>query len=259
MAFIQFTSVRSNVINRKVTFNAIVPFDNRPNETPMTEFKTLYMLHGLRDNNTIWLLNTRIAEIAEKLRIAVIFPSGENSYYLPKYNCFEDWDEFIGSELIELTRRSLPLSHKREDTWIGGFSMGGYGALRNGLKYNEVFSKIITFAPSLELEMMGLREDGTFAMTKEYLMSHYGPDLEAAKESDKNPLWLIDKMAKEGKRFPEIYMSTGASDDLMLAHNRIADKLSANNIPFTSLTEEGVHDWDFINRQLDRAMDWLVK
>jgi len=259
MALIQFSNVRSNTVNMKVAFNAIVPFDPRPTEKPITEFKTLYLLHGLRDNNTIWLLNTRISEMAEKLGICVIFPSGTNSFYLPKVGCYEEWDKFICEELIELTRRVLPLSHKREDTWIGGFSMGGFGALRNGLKYNETFGKIAAFAPALELQYMDDVSDGTFLSEKDYFMSHYGYDLEAAKVSDKNPLWRIDQMVENGEKMPDIYLSTGTEDSLMAVHEDIADKLNSHNIPFVDVREYGAHEWDFINRQLPRVMDWLVK
>ena len=42
----------------------------------------------------------------------------------------------------------LPLSTKREDTFIGGISMGGYGALYNGFKYRDTFSKVAAFSPA---------------------------------------------------------------------------------------------------------------
>lgn len=45
---------------------------------------------------------------------------------------------------MEFTRRSFPLSRDRADTYIGGLSMGGFGAMRNGLKYRDTFSAIIS-------------------------------------------------------------------------------------------------------------------
>lgn len=54
-------------------------------------------------------------------------PFGENKFYVdhPQSNAY--FSKFIGEELVSFTRRSFPLSTKREDTFIGGLSMGGYG------------------------------------------------------------------------------------------------------------------------------------
>lgn len=60
-------------------------------------------------------------------------PSGDNAFYIDQPKMNNNYGEFIGRELVELTRKMFPLSDKREDTYIGGLSMGGYGALRNGL------------------------------------------------------------------------------------------------------------------------------
>lgn len=49
-------------------------------------------------------------------------------------NGSDNYGDFIGRELVELTRKIFPLSHKREDTFIGGLSMGGYGAIPNGIE-----------------------------------------------------------------------------------------------------------------------------
>lgn len=53
--------------------------------------------------------------------------------------------------MVELTRRLLPLSTRREDTYIAGISMGGYGALYNGLKYKETFGKIAAMSPAADI------------------------------------------------------------------------------------------------------------
>ena len=132
MAVIQ-VEFHSEKLKRQVSFRAILP-----TETFEPSYPTLYLLHGLTDNSSAWLYNTRIRMWAEKLGLAVILPSGENSFYLDvpiKDGCYGDFGEYIGRELVDVTRKMFPRSHKREDTFIGGLSMGGYGACRNGLKY----------------------------------------------------------------------------------------------------------------------------
>ena len=92
---------------------------------------------------------TRIQAWAEANDLAVIMPSGENRFYLDDEKSGELYGEFIGKELVEFTRKLFPLSDKREDTFIAGLSMGGYGAIRNGLKYAENFGCVIGLSAAL--------------------------------------------------------------------------------------------------------------
>lgn len=64
-------------------------------------------------------------------------PACENKFYVDNERSHEYYSRFIGEELVDMTRRLFPLSHQREDTFIAGLSMGGYGAIVNGLKYHK--------------------------------------------------------------------------------------------------------------------------
>lgn len=58
------------------------------------------------------------------------------------------YSTYVGKELVEVTRKLFPLSHRREDTYIAGISMGGYGALYNGMRYRHTFSKVAAISPA---------------------------------------------------------------------------------------------------------------
>ena len=55
-------------------------------------------------------------------------PSGENKFYVDNEKSHEYYSKFIGEELVDVTRRLFPLSKQKQDTFIAGLSMGGYGA-----------------------------------------------------------------------------------------------------------------------------------
>jgi S-formylglutathione hydrolase FrmB len=95
--------------------------------------KTLYLLHGYSGSHTDWLHFSRIRELADKHGIAVIMPAGENRFYLDNEDTDERMGEYIGKELVDFTREMFPLSKEREETFIGGLSMGGYGAIQSPL------------------------------------------------------------------------------------------------------------------------------
>ena len=137
MAIIEVNFI-SQCLMRTVTFNAIIPADKFGPQAAAQQkpFKTLYLLHGIQ----AW---------AEANDLAVIMPSGENRFYLDDEKSGERYGEFIGRELVEFTRKLFPLSDRREDTFIAGLSMGGYGALRNGLKYAETFGCVAGLSSAL--------------------------------------------------------------------------------------------------------------
>ena len=148
----------SKALMRPVTMNVILPADKvffgEETEEENKPFKTLYLLHGVMGNYTDWVTGTCIKRWAEEKNLAVVMPSGANMFYMDHPNANENYSEFIGKELVKITRRMFPLSHKKEDTFIAGLSMGGYGAIRNGLKYHDTFGYIIGLSSALITEDM---------------------------------------------------------------------------------------------------------
>ena len=152
MATFTFT-MYSHALHRHTDVTAIIPaekpaFPGMPFD-PDRKYPSIYLLHGYSGSHADWLRGSKIQQLAQEHRIAVFCPSGENSFYVDEPSRDANYATFICEELIEFTRRIFPLSTAREDTTIGGFSMGGYGAIRNGFKYNEVFGNIIALSSAL--------------------------------------------------------------------------------------------------------------
>jgi S-formylglutathione hydrolase FrmB len=93
---------------------------------------TLYLLHGLSDDHTIWLRRTSIERYVANLGLAVVMPEVHRSFYTDMVNGYNYWT-FISEELPEIARSFFPLSDKREDNFVAGLSMGGYGAFKLAL------------------------------------------------------------------------------------------------------------------------------
>lgn len=256
-------SFSSQCLGRTVPMTVILPTDKqpmpgqqpRPRDLP---YKTLYLLHGVYGSCTDWLCGTRIRRWAEARDLAVVMPSGENSMYLD--NPAAAFGKFIGRELVDFTRRTFPLSQKREDTYIGGLSMGGFGALRNGLKYHETFGAIIALSAvaMLDADILNPSETSTLPIDRMAVRRwHYGNDLMAALESDRNPACLVKKLAEEGAEFPAIYMACGESDFLLEKNKAFHALLQTCHVPHTFELGPGSHEWDFWDRYLLKALNWL--
>ena len=261
MAFIQM-NLLSQALMRTVPVNVILPVDKMvfPDMPKREEkpYKTLYLLHGVFGNYTDWVCGSRIQRFAEEHDLVVVMPSGDNAFYVdqPAGNNF--YGEFIGKELVELTRKMFPLSHKREDTFIGGLSMGGFGALRNGLKYSDTFGCIVSLSGALHLEEMAARtKDAPFFLeSKSYSEACFG-DLSKVLESDKNPRWLVKELKKANKELPRIYMACGDQDSLLPINQDMAVFLKAQGADVTFEVGPGSHEWDFWDTYIKKAIDWL--
>ena len=261
MALIQINYV-SCALRRTVPVQVILPVDKLTPDgklPPEKKFKTLYLLHGFLGNCTDWVSGTRIQRWAEERDLCVVMPSGDNSFYVDRPETLNNYGVFIGEELVEITRRMFPLSRKREDTFIGGLSMGGFGAMRNGLRYHETFGAVISFSGVLQpfesLEKVPADYDVSFET------GIFG-NLKKATVSDKNPTWLVHaltgkKLADPSLELPRIYIACGTEDSL-LNHSRTFSKLLKDK-GFDVTYEEGPgdHNWDFWDTYIKKVMDWL--
>ena len=265
MALIQLNYV-SSALFRTVTVNVVLPCDKLDADRKHylnrgKKFKTLYLLHGLIGNYTDWISGTRVQRLAEKNDLAVVMPSGDNSFYVNSYAIpNNDYGRFIGEELVEVTRAMFPLSDKREDTFVGGLSMGGFGALRTGLKYSDTFSAIISLSGALhvfedEAGHGAKIQDENWAFGR----SIFGP-AETAMKSDNNPRVLLDDLQASGKgkeSLPKIFMACGTDDFLLPGNRSFSKELKERGLDLTYIEAPGNHNWFFWDTYIKEALDWL--
>lgn len=262
MAFITM-SLMSDCLARTVPVNVIIPADKLTFPgAPKREdkpFKTLYLLHGILGNYTDWVNGTRICRWAEENNLAVVMPSGDNAFYVDQPWAHNNYGEFIGRELVELTRKIFPLSHEREDTFIGGLSMGGYGALRNGLKYCDTFGYVVALSGAYVVESFPTRTNDhwMFMERRDYAESMFG-DLDKVLESDANPKYIAAENVKAGKVSPKIFMACGKDDSLLPNNQDMYDDLKAKGLDVSLTIDEGNHEWDFWDKYLKVAIDTFL-
>ncbi|HWP21548.1 MAG TPA: alpha/beta hydrolase family protein [Candidatus Cryosericum sp.] len=247
-----------------VSFTALLPVERPPttDQPPCYTsgpYATLYLLHGFSGSRSDWLTNTRIAELAVMRGLAVIMPDAGNNFYLDIEESLEYCGEFIGSELVDVTRRMFPLSHKREDTAIGGISMGGYGAVRNGLKYADTFGAILSHSAALITdEVAGMKEgEGNFMAPYAYYRHTFGEPKHLF-GSDKDPKFLAKSCMEKGN-LPKLFLACGSEDFLYAPNAAFHAYLESIGCEHQWWVKPGVHDFDFWNASLPASLDWLDK
>lgn len=261
MALLQ-VNFYSSSLNGLTSFNALLPSDVPEEMKDPASYqrpvKALYLLHGYTGNYMDWITGTKIKELSEKYNLAVIMPSGNNSFYLDDTDKGELVSEYVGKELVEQTRKMFGLSEKKEDTFIGGLSMGGYGALRTGLKY-DCFGRIIALSSALILHKVAeMKPDAEDAIADYRYYQRVFGDLGKLLESDRNPEVLIRTHKAQKKEIPAIYMACGTEDFLFDENLRFHEFLTAEKVGHVFDRTPGIHNWDFWNEQIQKAVPWAL-
>ena len=193
MALIKVTYA-SDVMKRQISLSAYIPIDNGQ-PRPEYGYRTLVMLHGLTADGSSWIRESDIEAMARERNLAVLFPSGENSFYVQGLAPNSDYGELVGREIVEFARGLFPLSARREDTFIGGLSMGGFGALRNGLKYADTFARVISFSAAIHMFEFEPGDPRRHMVCHEDMVMG---DYAAARQTDRNPAVCLEALKARG-------------------------------------------------------------
>lgn len=257
MAFLQ-VDYKSKQLGRKVHFNVFLPVDVDPDGKTGAPWQTLYLLHGIFGDCSSWVTSSCVQRYADDRNLCVIMPDGENGFYLDHPAYMNNYASWIGQELVEATRSLFTLSHRREDTWIGGLSMGGYGALRTGLKYADTFGGIAAFSSAMLPALIRSRsKTGSPADNTDYMRAMFG-DPDHVLDTDLDPLFLARERKASGKPMPRMYISCGEQDFLFSANRDFHDALVNLGVHHTWRTTPGGHTWEFWEQEIRHVvLNWM--
>ncbi len=111
-------------------------------------FAVLYLLHGHGNDYMAWHRYTSIGRYAEEKRVAVVTFSCANKAYT-NAPLGDNYYDFLNHELPEFVETYFPVTSDPAMRYIGGLSMGGYGALLHGLQNPGRYSAIGAFSPAI--------------------------------------------------------------------------------------------------------------
>lgn len=252
----------SNCLNRYTTFNMYLPNDIREG-MPVIEseylkrpIKTLFLLHGYTGDADNWIPEY----LADKYNFAVVIPNGENSFWLDGISTGHAFLKFLGEELMDYVRRVFNLAKSKEDTYICGMSMGGFGALHTALYYPDKFGKAAGFSSALIVHEVATMTPGTGnpVANYEYYRECFG-DPSKVLESDNNPETLAKRLKNEGKEIPKIYMSCGTEDFLIENNREFHRYLESEGIDHVYEEDTGTHDMIFWNKCVERFIPMMFE
>ncbi len=218
------------------------------------KYPVLYLLHGMSDDHTIWQRRTSIERYVSELGIAVVMPNVHLSFYTDMKYGLKYWT-FISQELPMICREFFPnMSDRREETFVAGLSMGGYGALKLGLNAPETFGAVASLSGALD--MVAEMKSHSINDTNGVFHNIFG-SYEELVGSDDDLMAAARKLKESGKPMPKIYIWCGTEDFLYAGNLTAKDKLTELGYELTYEESPGDHRWNYWDEKIQRVLEWL--
>jgi len=248
----------SNTLGMCVQMDVIIPQRTIEREGCKTpgKYPTLYLLHGMSDDHTIWQRRTSIERYADQYSLAVVMPSTHLGWYTDLPHGGRYWT-YISEELPAICRDFFPsMSDKREETFAAGLSMGGYGAMKLGLRASDTFSKVASLSGGVDAVRLVRESLGETPAMKAFWENTFGPADKAV--GGFNDLFAAaEELKASGKPLPEIYMWCGHQDFLYQDNLAMRDHLNKLGYSLTYEEAPGDHQWKYWDEKIQTVLTWL--
>lgn len=244
----------SKLMVREMPYRVIVPqgYDDKTNAA--VKYTVIYLLHGLSGHYTNWADKTKLSEYATKHSFIIVMPEGNDGWYTDSVSVPNDkYESYIVKELIpEIDVRFRTLAD-RDHRMIAGLSMGGYGSLKFGLKYPEMFSLIGSFSGALGAASFNEKNAGP--NIGKGIDAIYGPDDSETRKANDIFKIVREITPEKVKALPYVYQSCGTEDFLFTNNRDFLTLLIEKKIPHEFREHPGGHTWEFWDDQVREFLD----
>lgn len=253
MAFID-CSFYSEILGLNTSMNVILPQQTTTQiglkgSTKKDRYPTLFLLHGLSDDHSIWSRRTSIERYVSEMGLAVVMPQVHRSFYTDMKYGYKYWS-FLSEELPNIARQFFPLSDRREDTFVAGLSMGGYGAFKWALRKPEDIAAAASLSGALDVA----RREQAELMSKDLQLIFGDP---SPLGSDDDLMHLLQTCDQQVAEKPKLYQCCGTEDFLYQENQRFREAVAHTSIEHEYHEGPGGHTWDYWDMKIQDVLKWL--
>lgn len=235
---------------RKASSVSVVFPDDPALPRPWSAF---YLLHGLSDDDTIWMRRTSIERYVEGLPLVVVMPDGGRGWYTNAHVGYAYEDDLI-KDVVGLIDRTFPVRAERSGRAIGGLSMGGYGAVKLGLKHHEMFGSINSHSGAVGIVQEDWSKNERIKDIRDELERIFGKD---HKDGPEDPFGLVQRL--DHGRIPPMRIDCGKGDFLLEQNRSFHRHLESMHIPHQYEEFFGEHNWPYWDEHVRQAIAFHVE
>jgi len=250
---IQTIQFKSELIGQVLPYNALLPIGYAESNE---RYPVLYLLHGLFGRCDDWVTRTNLAEYAAHYDVIIVTPEGHDSWYTDSSGVPTDkYESYFVRELISDVDARFRTIKDRRARGVAGLSMGGYGALKYGLKYPDLFAFAGSVSGALDPATRTDDHPGfAWDILRPSINAVFGPRSSQTRKA--NDLHQIARSlsASQIASLPYLYFDCGLEDGFLATNRELADILLAQKIPHQYRQLPGGHNWAYWDQQVREVL-----
>lgn len=270
---VEFKHFHSPAIGKDADYSIFFPPSYE--KKPSARFPVVYFLHGLWNDDTSWAVE-RYGGIPGQLEdlmlsgelpeFILINPNGENSFYTDYLDGRHNYEQMVFDDLVKHVESTYRVIPERWARALGGVSMGGYGALKIGMKHPTLFACVAGVSPIVFPgdDPSEYFRDSSSRMAQ-YLVGAlkpvYGMPFDKDHWHQNSVLWLAKHESLDSLK---IFFAFGTADrynrafPLAAGIKELDETLTARRIPHTyRVYENGPHGWQLVVDHLEEVASFL--
>ena len=234
----------SKLMKRQIPYRVILPLNYNADKT--ARFPVIYMLHGLGGSYRNLSEGENLLDDYAKFPFIIVSPDGGSGFYTDSATKTDDkWESYIVQELIPAIDKDFRTIAERRGRAVAGLSMGGFGALKFGAKYPQMFVLAASMSGAVTAASWRKPEDlPPVPLFRQVLTAAFGDGTSPVLAE--NDLFKIigDYPADKIVNLPFFYVDCGTEDNLGLLkpNQNFAALLQSRKIPHEYRELPGKHE-----------------
>lgn len=246
--YLRFITVKTNNLQGRGDICVFVPPTDNAEHLPL-----VILLHGVYGSAWVWSQKAGVHITAMKMiqnkdipPMVIAMPSdglwGDGSGYLAhNQRNFEQW---IVEDVPNAIFENIPSTSATSDLFISGLSMGGFGALRLGLKYSEKFKAVSAHSSITSISQMPLFVEES---------------VENYRQKDERENSVIGIIKKYGNELPRIRFDCGSEDELLVHNRQLHSDLKKLTVDHVYEEFPGAHEWSYWQEQVKNSLRFFAE
>ena len=250
---VETVQFQSKLVNAALSYNVILPPDYRTSRA--TRYPVLYLLHGFGGHYSDWVTHTNVADYAAQYRMIVVMPEGNNGWYTDSTSAGTDkYESYMLKELIPDVQKRYRTIEARYGRAVVGLSMGGYGALKFGLKSPDTFVFVGSISGALAAPAWTEDDLKNLKAIRDSVFGVFGPVGSETRKA--NDIYEMTRglSAARVAALPYIYLDCGTEDFLVSPNQQFAALLREKKIPHEYRELPGDHNWAYWDQQVQEVL-----
>jgi S-formylglutathione hydrolase FrmB len=247
---------KSKLVGKTLPYSVVLPPGYAMAGQIAISYPVLYLLHGLAGHYSNWLSKTKLAEYAARYRMIIITPEGNDGWYTDSATVPNDrYETYIVEELIPDVEKHFRAIKGREGRAIAGLSMGGYGALKFGVKYPGKFIFAASISGALDAAARtNANPRNAWDFLRPSIMQTFGEAGSPTRAANDLHKLVRNLPAERLAALPFFYLDCGTEDGFLATNLELATIFLERKIPHEYRQLPGAHNWAYWDSQVQEIL-----